>query len=233
LNLTIARGKPALILHAKDGTYLLVADIHLGAAVAAGYSYQGASQEALEIAGEMNELGRKYGCNKLVILGDIKHSYGKPTRVEGEEIVKFVMSLSKEFSVWLVRGNHDSGVDEYLGGRVLVAGKEGLLIGDVLLVHGHSIPTEFNMHGTIIMGHVHPHVQEGEVLSPAWIVYRNKKRLRPGKIVLMPHFNSYLTRIRYSPGDAYRLAPILRRVKLSDFVMQSLTLENSKSGVRL
>ena len=76
---------------------------------------------------------------------------------QGPKIVEFENLVKKYVNVILVPGNHDANIQQLIPNDVTVTNSIGLVIGDVLLTHGHTMPTEnFSSIKKIVMGHIHP-----------------------------------------------------------------------------
>ena len=59
--------------------------------------------------------------------------------------------------LFLIPGNHDGNIDLLVPESVSVSNSSGMIFGDILLIHGHTLPeqTKSNIN-KIIMGHIHP-----------------------------------------------------------------------------
>ena len=66
--------------------------------------------------------------------------------------------LKKYVNLILVPGNHDANIQQLIPNDVTITNSIGLVIGnDILLTHGHTMPTEnFSSVKKIVMGHIHP-----------------------------------------------------------------------------
>ena len=77
---------------------------------------------------------------------------------------------------------------------------KGMEMDNILLTHGHAMPTIGNNINKIITGHLHPIlVKEGNILNgqKVWIRIILKKNERKNKerkmeFIIIPHFNKYL-----------------------------------------
>lgn len=146
---------------------LAISDLHIG------------FEEALNEAGifvprwqfkdmisELNEIFAKVGkLNEIIILGDLKHEFGKISKQEWEESLEILDYLSKRTCrIILVKGNHDT----ILGP---IAERKGIEIKDyyvrdrICFLHGHKMFSECldKKVKIIVMGHKHPAItiQEG------------------------------------------------------------------------
>lgn len=144
-------------------------------------------------------------ANRLVVIGDVKDSVPGSTKQEYAEIPDFFEELSERFDVIdVVRGNHDTGIEEFLPGRVNLHPATGMRLGDVGLAHGHTWPSEEVMScETLVMAHNHPAVmfRDGvgrQTTEPCWLRGRFSEgsserypRL-PGSFIVVPAFNRML-----------------------------------------
>ena len=115
-------------------------------------------------------------------------------------------------------GNHDGNIRHLVPASVNVISARGMTIGDTLLVHGHSMPSDVRSHvGRIVMGHVHPiFVKKGSVIhgERVWIYMQaDKSALFPAEgsieVVVVPSFNPHL----YATGRYHRsISPIVTRI---------------------
>jgi uncharacterized protein len=98
------------------------------------------------------------GCDRLVLLGDVKHQVPGTSEQEHSELPRFFSSLTETFSeVDLVRGNHDVGIEDVFFSGVHIHPATGFSIGDVGFVHGHIWPSNAVMaKRTLVMAHNHP-----------------------------------------------------------------------------
>ncbi|HSA98044.1 MAG TPA: metallophosphoesterase, partial [Candidatus Nitrosotenuis sp.] len=125
-------------------------------------------------------------------------------------------------NVILIPGNHDSNIHRLAPEGVTLISSIGLVIENVLLTHGHTMPTENFAHvDKIIMGHVHPvFFEEGSVLNGerVWVsLMAEKEKLFPStsgqiEITVVPSFNRYFYATK---KKTYRksISPMLERIK--------------------
>jgi metallophosphoesterase superfamily enzyme len=124
---------------------------------------------------------------------------------------------------------------------VNVISSKGMALGDTLLVHGHSMPSDVRSHvKRIVMGHVHPvFLKRGSVINGerVWIYLQARKEAvfsEQGalEVVIVPSFNPYL----YATGErTYRhksISPIITRIMQSGAVEKCIvaTLDGSIVG---
>ncbi|MCU0861060.1 MAG: metallophosphoesterase [Methanomassiliicoccales archaeon] len=98
------------------------------------------------------------GCDRLVLLGDVKHQVPGTSEQEHSELPRFFSSLTRAFrDVDIVRGNHDVGIEDIGFSGVHIHPASGFSLGDVGFVHGHIWPSNAVMsRRTLVMAHNHP-----------------------------------------------------------------------------
>lgn len=154
---------------------------------------------------------------RVVVDGDLKHSFDRLTRQERVEVSEFLeYLLGHSDEVVVVRGNHDNylslvlrdyGVDLVERYEVKSPG------GTALLVHGHREPADLGEHDIVIIGHEHPSIGLVDSLglvtkTPCYL----KAPLDTGStLIVLPALGTYQsgTRITLDP-DNY-LSPITRK----------------------
>ncbi|MBU0466304.1 MAG: metallophosphoesterase [Nanoarchaeota archaeon] len=147
------------LLIEKDGEkVLVVGDLHLG--------YEESLGVPIILFGEMlGELGQVFEnvglVDKVVLIGDVKHEFGRIVRQEWNEVLglfDFLKEKSRE--IIIVRGNHDKIIEPLLK-------RDGLGVKDFFIWKGYCF-----LHGdrdfkevwegdvkTLVVGHGHPAVK--------------------------------------------------------------------------
>jgi putative SbcD/Mre11-related phosphoesterase len=203
MNIEFITGEPAI----KLGSTLVIADLHIGAEQdyrAAGISMP--SQTA-RLEERLLHLISKNRAKRLIILGDVKHSFSGATAQEERELPQFFSRLSHHAAVEVVPGNHDGWL-ERLCPDVTIHPSEGVRVGDCYLSHGHAWPGgEFLKCKAVVMGHNHPQVEFRDRLGKVWreriwVRAGMKKSLLAGRygafrgaapdLVMMPAFNDFV-----------------------------------------
>ena len=143
---------------------------------------------------------------RLIVIGDVKDSVPGSTKQEYREIPDFFESLFERFDmIDVVRGNHDTSIEEFLPGRVKIRPATGLKLGDVGFIHGHTWPSEEVMDcDTLVMAHNHPAVmfRDGvgrRTTEPCWFRGTFKEDAQdvrfpklPRGFIVIPAFNRML-----------------------------------------
>ena len=106
-------------------------------------------------------------CKRVVLLGDIKHEFGRPKEAEWwgvRRLVKKLRELKCEASI--VRGNHDNYIvylSKEIGTNLY---DRSLTVDNFLLFHGHlPLNQEEAKASHVIMGHEHPSIQIRDTLG--------------------------------------------------------------------
>ena len=224
--------------------YVVVSDLHLGLESelgAKGITVQ--SSITHEMQEELLLIISRENANGVILLGDIKNTVASTSKQEWEDVPAFFKNLSSVANVYLVPGNHDSNIRHLVPDSVNVAASRGMVIGDTLFVHGHSMPSLMRSNvRRIVMGHVHPVFSKKDSLingERVWVSIRAKKETvfstEKGfiDVIIVPSFNKYL----YSSGlrgNYYRksISPITARIVEADAIERCImiTLDGSIVG---
>lgn len=143
--------------------------------------------------------------NRLIILGDVKDSVPGTTKQEYAEIPDFFEKLLERFDIIdLVRGNHDTQIEEFLPSQIHIRSASGFKVNDVGFIHGHIWPSEEVMTcNTLVMAHNHPTVMFQDGIGrcstePCWMrgtfthVPNQRYKQMPNTFVMIPAFNRML-----------------------------------------
>ncbi|MGZ4941016.1 MAG: metallophosphoesterase, partial [Halobacteriota archaeon] len=161
-------------------------------------------------------------AERVVLLGDIKHTISKISKLEREDVPRFLRSIAELVEVDIIPGNHDAGL-EYLIPRdtpfnVELHPSKGCRVSDVGLMHGHTWPaSELLSCRYVIMGHNHPAIRLTDSLGyasskPAWIRthfvedvfkkrYVNLDSWANSVVIIMPAFNELAGGIAFNEAS--------------------------------
>lgn len=178
----IVFGKPAAVI--KDT--LLIADLHLGIEFELQKKGFNIPSQFKPFSREISELSQE--CERVIVLGDLKHTITGFSWPEKIYLPEFVRSLGKD--VILVKGNHDGGIEEYL--NIPIISSSGFEYERYWLFHGHAKPGELRRY--MVMAHVHPVLRitdslGGVVTEKVWV----KAKYEGKKLLIMPAFNPLIT----------------------------------------
>ena len=198
----IIPGYPALMIEG-DKKSLVITDLHLGFenTLSLNNVFLGKNKTVTEITKEIELIINKTKPDSLVLLGDVKSGINSITKTEWETVPVFFESITKLIDTILVPGNHDANIEKLIPNEITLAGSKGIIIDDILLTHGHTMPSEnFSQVNTIVMGHIHPVFFEKESLingERVWVsIICDKQKIfhsRSGELelIILPSFNRY------------------------------------------
>ena len=158
-------------------------------------------------------------AQRVVLLGDVKHTISKTSALERHDIPLFLRSLADYVPVDIIPGNHDAGIEYWLPRdsrfRIEIHPSKGCSIHGAGLVHGHTWPSlDLLRCDCVIMGHNHPIVRMADPLGhisakPVWIrtrfvesVFRERYPEIDGyadpRVIIMPAFNELVGGIAFN-----------------------------------
>ena len=234
----IIPGYPALMIEG-DKKSLVITDLHLGFenALSLNNVFLGKNKTVTEITKEIELIINKTKPDSLVLLGDVKSGINSITKTEWETVPVFFECITKLIDTVLVPGNHDANIEKLIPNEITLAGSKGIIIDDILLTHGHTMPSEnFSQVNTIVMGHIHPVFFEKESLingERVWVsIISDKQKIFHSKsgeleLIILPSFNRYF----YATQKKFykkSISPIIEKMD----VMQAkiLTLDGTIIG---
>ncbi len=216
-DIQIVDNKPILLL--KDINALVVADLHLG--IEAIMQDEGSfvphnltSKIIESIATYLKEIKP----DKLILNGDVKHSFQVPTKIENRDVKKFFKEISPLVpEIHVVKGNHDiflSWAIQNLKNITLHA--PSFSLGKYYIFHGdkeleHELSEEIRY---IIVGHLHPVFESRvdglpKVRNPTFLSGPLMKMSQT--IIVMPAFTKFSTGSPIHPkSQNHHIVPLLR-----------------------
>ena len=218
----IISGYPALMIDG-DKKSLVITDLHLGfeSNLALNNVFLGKNKTVTEIIKEIEKMIKKTKPDSLILLGDIKSGIKSISKTEWETVPIFFERITKLIDTILVPVNHDANIEKLIPNGITLASSKGIIIDDILLTHGHTVPSEnFSQVNTIVMGHVHPVFFQEESLingERVWVSIKCKKQKifssKSGQleIIILPSFNRYFYTTQ---KKIYKksIAPILEKI---------------------
>ncbi len=191
--LRLIEGVPAVTLDKPKRT-LVVSDLHLGfeeELLAQGIKVPPQSWRIIQ---NIVQLVKRVDASRLIILGDVKHQFKGPSRLEWRMLPRLfdqLCTVVKE--IMILPGNHDGGIKKILGDKVVFLPTRGYFVKEekVGLVHGHVWPSKQLLDAEIIIaGHLHPfiafHEEAGTVKRRVWLRMRGSKAALAEKILKKP-----------------------------------------------
>ena len=198
----IIPGYPALMIEG-DKKSLVITDLHLGFenALSLNNVFLGKNKTVTEITKEIELIIDKTKPDSLILLGDVKSGINSITKTEWETVPAFFENITKLIDTVLVPGNHDANIEKLIPNEISLASSKGIIVDDILLTHGHTMPSEnFSQINTIVMGHIHPVFFEKESLingERVWVsIISDKQKIFHSKsgeleLIILPSFNRY------------------------------------------
>jgi len=182
----------------------VIADLHIGLEENALATFRVSTRHMLERVGRLREEGVKV----LVLNGDIKHSFGKETSQEWEEIRLFIDRVKgMGMKVVAVKGNHDNYIANILRGEAY----DVFTYGPLTITHGHL---DVDVKPYTVIGNEHPALkirdEVGSLISlPAFVEF-------PEGLIVLPAFNPLVkgSDVRSWPSSA--LSPALEKVNVDE-----------------
>ena len=223
VNTKIVPSQPALILEGKSRS-LIVSDLHIGfeSKLASNEIFLGKNSTINETISSIEDLIESAKVETIILLGDIKSSIKSISKSEWDEIPKFFEKIKEKADTIMIPGNHDANIQRLIPEGVSLVSSTGLVLENILLTHGHVMPSEnFSHVDKIIMGHVHPvFFQEDSVINGqrVWVSLKTKKQyVFPStsgelEIIIVPSFNKYFY-ATHKKQYKKSISPILQKIK--------------------
>ncbi|MEO3993336.1 MAG: metallophosphoesterase [Desulfurococcaceae archaeon TW002] len=210
----IAGVSPALYI--RKYRTLVIADTHIG------YEDELASRgifiprfqlrKALDL---LEKLLSDYLVSKLVVAGDLKHSFDKIGVSEKRELTRFFSYIiPKVEEVIVIRGNHDNYLP-LLKKKFGFLFEEYVVLGEYLIIHGHKqIPEDVGTEWKyLILGHEHPSIvlrdSVGRLGKFSCFIVGEISNLSKTFIVL-PATGAYQTGSKITLSKETYISPVLR-----------------------
>ena len=223
VKIRIVNSEPALMIEGEK-KYLVITDLHIGFEneFRPNKIEMGKNSTVNETIKKIKKLIKMEEPESVILLGDIKSSIKRISNSEWKEIPYFFDELKKYTDIILVPGNHDANIQQLLPNYVTVTNSIGIIVEDILLTHGHTLPTKnFSNVKKIIMGHIHPVFFNNNSLlngERVWISLRAKKNqifessFGELEITIIPSFNPYFyaTQKRFYKKS---ISPIIDKLK--------------------
>ncbi|MFQ5941908.1 MAG: metallophosphoesterase [Nitrososphaerales archaeon] len=162
------------------------------------------------------------GCERIIILGDVKHEFGRPTEAEWFSVKKFVRSLRElGCEPEVVKGNHDNYIIQVLKELNVKLHDPSLRLGQYYLTHGNiDLENDFKDTNHIFMGHEHPAIS---IKDDVGVKHRFKAflsgRIKDWTVTVLPSVSplSYGNPMNEMHKLEF-MTPLLRRYGINNFV---------------
>lgn len=204
---------------------LVFADIHLG--YEAGLRRRGVvvPSQTRSLLDRLLAAVERERPDRLVVLGDVKHTVPGASWQERDELPRFFRELRERVPVEVVPGNHDGRLADLLGNGVPVSPMAGKVLDGVAYMHGHTWPLpDLLRRRALVLGHDHLVVElrdevGGRQRERVWVRTRLDPsklppRLRPAaragmEVIIAPACNPVLGGVPVNGGGGF-MGPLLR-----------------------
>ena len=149
---------PAALVRSNRVRTITITDLHIGWEMALSDEGIHVPSQTSKLLKKLKELLNIYKPEKLLILGDIKHTVATAEKIEWQDVPEFFNEARKHVAeISIIRGNHDGNLDALLPENVKTMPATGVTVNDTGFFHGHQWPSP-DLLGckTLVMGHVHP-----------------------------------------------------------------------------
>ena len=251
--LKVVPEEAALIFKDGEDCTILVSDLHLGLEkemAAKGFRIPPYSTKIMD---RINSIAEKYAANRIVVLGDVKHSIGKVEDIDWNVLPWFFDTLLDVFaSVEVVPGNHDGGIKTLLPARVKLHQSAGIVIGSeekVGVTHGHSWPSqEVISCGRMVIGHSHFRYEMRDRFGArskeaVWLfaAYGIEELLHKaghqgkakgnGELIVMPPFNNLVGGQAINAKGGFDFGPVLSSGAVDSKEADIFLLDGTRVGI--
>lgn len=232
---------------------LLLSDLHLGLEkemASKGFRIPPYSMKMLERIRALVEANK---VERVLILGDVKHSIGKVEDIDWSILPWFFETLLDLIpSVEIVPGNHDGGIRPLLPGRVKVHPADGVVLGTrqkAGVTHGHSWPSrEVIASRNMVIGHSHFRYEMrdrfgGKSKEAVWLFAEYDVRgmlakagrlpvgrSERGRLIVMPPFNNLVGGQAINARGGLDFGPVLSSGEVSTKDADIFLLDGTRVG---
>jgi len=149
---------PVALMKTQKTQTMVIADLHIGWEMALSEKGIHVPTQMPKLLNKLKNLISTYSPEKLLILGDVKHTVATAEIGEWQDIPEFFTDLKRQVQeILIIRGNHDGNLEPLLPENIKILPATGLTIGEVGFFHGHRWPSPSLLKcKTLVMGHVHP-----------------------------------------------------------------------------
>ena len=179
-------------LFIKDLNLLVFGDLHIGKELALKKSgILVPINQTKELVKKISSIIKITKPKKIVINGDLMHSFGELNHIDWEDITNLIKSIrvnSKDVKITIIKGNHDTSLKPLID-KLKLNFADYYLEKNILICHGDKIPEKINETKTIIIGHQHPLVTlQSEGKSENYKCYL-KGKYKKANLIVMPAIN--------------------------------------------
>lgn len=164
---------------------------------------------------------RALGCERIILLGDVKHEFGRPSEAEWYTVKKLVKNIRDAgCEPEVVKGNHDNYIVHVLKELDIKLHDPSLRLGDYYFTHGnHDVEEDMGDAKHVFMGHEHPAVT---IRDDVGVKHRFKAflsgRIKGWNVTVLPSISplSYGNPMNEMHRSQY-MTPLLRRYGIDHF----------------
>jgi len=239
--LKIVPGDAALVFSEEAERTLLISDLHLGLEKEMAKKGFRLPAYSVKMVDRVRNLAESFGTNRLVVLGDVKHTVGKVEDIDWGMVPWFFDTMLDLFEVVeVVPGNHDGSIRTVLPQRVVLHPSQGAVLGRgrgrIGVAHGHAWPSEEAIATrNLVIGHSHFTYEMRDPLGSrtreaVWVTaeydvaelmegagYSSRAKGK-GKLTVMPPFNRLVGGQPINRSKSFEFGPVLssRSLNLED-----------------
>ncbi|MCL6579667.1 MAG: metallophosphoesterase [Candidatus Bathyarchaeota archaeon] len=149
---------PAALVKTQKTRTMVIADLHIGWEMALSEKGIHVPTQTPKLLQKLKNIISTYKPEKLLVLGDVKHTIASAEMGEWHDIPEFFNEIKKQIPEILVtRGNHDGNLEPLLPENIKILPATGMIMNDVGFFHGHRWPSPALLKcKTLVMAHVHP-----------------------------------------------------------------------------
>lgn len=176
---------------------LILSDLHFG--MESEFHKQGIllpKFNFLEVKKRLEKIFKKTGIlSKIIVTGDLKHSFGKAKEQEWNEVLDFLEICSKNCKkIVLLRGNHDVSLPAIAAWKNLLVEQEYFSKKmEMIVLHGDKmfLSKSFERAKLVVIGHEHPAVSIEEHGKKEKYKAFLKGRYGKKTLIVLPSFNFF------------------------------------------
>jgi len=187
-----------LLVEVAGRKILVVGDLHLGYEESLNLGGIYISKKMFdEMIEEFDKILENAGkIDEIVLLGDVKHEFGRVLRQEWNDVLKLFDYLKKYCrKVIVIRGNHDKLIDSIISKRDFAYVKDNYCVESACFLHGDKDFQEiYNKEIKIwIIGHGHPAIKLSDPKGAKIEKYKCflEGKYKDKKVIVVPSFFSY------------------------------------------
>jgi len=211
-------------LSTRETHMLIISDLHVGWEMALSSKGIHVPSQMPKLLARLLNLLSEYKPDRLLILGDVKHTIATAEIGEWHDIPDLFNELkTKVREILVIRGNHDGNLEPLLPDSVDLLPATGFAFGEAGFFHGHQWPTPSILQcRSLVMGHVHPVVAFRDpagfrITRQVWVkIQCDRKRL--SQAILERHNKKEKSRMLESLNEEPETIELLIMPSFNDFL---------------